>query len=88
MKITETAKETLVKFLSEKQAEGIRIFSEAGCCGQQIALSLDQPKETDAVKTINGIKVAFDAAVSGTDELTLDHDEKGLVLLGAGESCC
>ncbi|MCZ0701927.1 Fe-S cluster assembly iron-binding protein IscA [Natronobacillus azotifigens] len=87
MNITDAAKETLEKFLSEKEASSIRLFTESGCCGPQIAISLEQPKEKDTIATINGIKVAFDPEVTGTDEITLDHDQNGLVLLGAG-GCC
>jgi Fe-S cluster assembly iron-binding protein IscA len=91
MKITDGAKQLLDNFLSEKGAEGIRLYSVAGCCGPQFALSLDAPQESDTVKTINGITVAFDSQITGTDELTLDKEESkdgaGLVLLGAN-SCC
>ncbi|WP_416828421.1 adhesin [Ectobacillus polymachus] len=91
MKITDEAKELLENVLSEKGAEGVRLFTVAGCCGPQFALSLDAPQESDTVKTINGIKVAFDSQITGTEELTLDkeknQDGEGLVLLGAS-SCC
>lgn len=88
MKITDGAKQMLETILSEN---GIRLYSVAGCCGPQFALSLDAPQESDAVKIINGIKVAFDSQISSIEELTLDKEEHqdgaGLVLLGAS-SCC
>lgn len=91
MKITVEAKQLLENVLTENGAEGIRLYSVAGCCGPQYALSLDAPQENDKVETINGIKVAFDSQVNSTEELTLDKDEsqngEGLVLLGAS-SCC
>lgn len=91
MKITDGAKQLLETVLSEKRAEGVRLYSVAGCCGPQFALSLDAPLETDTVETINGIKVAFDSQIEGTEELTLDKEENedgaGLVLVGAS-SCC
>ncbi|MBZ5753075.1 MULTISPECIES: adhesin [Metabacillus] len=91
MKITDGAKQLLENFLNEKGAEGIRLSSVAGCCGPQFTISLDAPQETDTVKTINGIRVAIDSQITGTDELTLDKEESqegaGLVLLGAS-SCC
>ncbi|WP_100402574.1 adhesin [Bacillus sp. FJAT-42315] len=91
MKITDEAKQLLQNFLQEKGAEGIRLTSVAGCCGPQFALTLDAPLESDTVKMINGIQVAFDSKMTGTDELTLDKEENengtGLVLLGASNCC-
>lgn len=91
MKITDGAKQLLENVLHEKGVEGVRLYSVAGCCGPQFALSLDTPHETDTVEMINGIKVAFDSQIEGTEELILDKEENedgaGLVLLGAS-SCC
>lgn len=91
MKITDEAKKLLENVLSENGAEGIRLYSVAGCCGPQFALSLDTPLESDTIKTVNGIKVAIDSQITATEELTLDKEENqngaGLVLLGAS-SCC
>ena len=91
MKITDGAKQLLDNFLSEKGAESIRLSTTAGCCGPQLAITLDEPIESDKIETINGIKVAFDSQVTGTEELTLDIEENengaGLVLVGAS-SCC
>jgi len=91
MKITDGAKQLLESFLNEKGAEGIRLYSVAGCCGPQFAISLDAPEESDLIQTINGIKVAFDSQITGTDELTLDKEENqegaGLVLIGANNCC-
>lgn len=91
MKITDGAKVFLENVLSENGAEGIRLYSVAGCCGPQFALSLDAPLENDKVETINGIKVAFDSQITTTEELTLEKEEnqngEGLVLLGTS-SCC
>lgn len=92
MIITDEAKQLLVNVLNEKGAEGVRLYTVAGCCGPQFALSLDAPQESDTVETINGITVAFDSQITGTEELTLDTEEnedgKGLVLIGANSSCC
>jgi Fe-S cluster assembly iron-binding protein IscA len=91
MKITDEARQLLESFLNEKGAEGIRLSSVAGCCGPQFAISLDAPMESDRIETINGIKVAFDPQVTGTEELTLDKEENqegaGLVLIGASNCC-
>lgn len=90
MEITDGAKQLLVTVLSDKGAEGVRLYTVAGCCGPQFALSLEGPQESDKVETINGITVAFDSQITGTEELTLDKEENqdgvGLVLIG-GNSC-
>lgn len=91
MKITDAAKQLLENVLTENGAEGIRLSSVAGCCGPQFELSLDTPQANDKMETINGIQVAIDPQIAGTEELTLDKEEnqngEGLVLLGAS-SCC
>ncbi|KOP82448.1 adhesin [Cytobacillus solani] len=91
MKITDGAKQLLENVLSQNDAEGIRLYSVAGCCGPQFALSLDAPLESDTVTTINGIKVAIDSNVTTIEELTLDKEENtegtGLVLLGVNNCC-
>jgi iron-sulfur cluster assembly protein len=91
MKITDGAKQLLENVLNEKGAEGIRLSSVAGCCGPQFTISLDVPEESDTIKTINGIKVAFDPQITSTEELILDKEETqesaGLVLLGASNCC-
>ena len=72
-----------------KEAEGIRLTSVEGCCGPQFEISLDAPIESDRIETINGIKVAIDAEVTGSEELTIDKGENGagIVLIG-GSDCC
>jgi len=84
MKITDGAKQLLENFLSEKGSEGIRLSSVSGCCGPQFAISLDAPMESDTIETINGIRVAIDSQVTGTEELTLDKEENQ----DGASSCC
>jgi len=88
MRITNDAKDLLENIFKQRGSEGIRLTVTAGASGPQIALSLEPPQEFDRIQTINGIKVAFDPAVTGTEELTLDKEESqdgvGLVLLGDG----
>lgn len=89
MKITDEAKQILEDVLKENGVEGIRLYSVPGCCGPQFALSLDAPEESDRMEIINGIKVAVEAELTGTEELILDKDEnddEGLILIGAS-SC-
>ena len=89
MKITDEAKQLLENFLTKKGAEGIRISSVAGggSCGSQFTMNLVLPKESDKIEIINGIQVAFDSEVTGTEELTLDKEGTRLVLID-GSGCC
>jgi iron-sulfur cluster assembly protein len=91
MHITDQAKTVLTELLQEQGADGIRLSSIAGCCGPQIAVSMDDPEPTDTIETINGIRVAIDPSMEGTDKLTIDiettSDGVGLVLIGANQCC-
>ena len=91
MQITDGAKQLLENFLKEKGKDGIRLSSVAGSCGSQFTMNLSSPLETDKIEIINGIKVAYDSQVTGTEELTLDIEEgqngTRLVLIG-GSNCC
>ena len=89
MNITDGAKQILVDFLSKRGAEGIRLTSTEGCCGLKFAISLDAPIESDKIEIINGIRVAIDSEVTGSEELTIDKGENGagIVLIGASNCC-
>ncbi|WP_318615885.1 iron-sulfur cluster biosynthesis family protein [Sporosarcina sp. YIM B06819] len=92
MDITNKAKEYIQSLLKEQQAEGLRIYAVEGCCGPQIALSLDSPEESDTVSVINEIPVAIALlAKEIISDLTLDFESKGeqsgLVMIGAPNNC-
>lgn len=88
MNITDRAKQKLESVFQEQGAKGIRFYSNgAGCCGPQVGLSLDEPKDTDMIQEINGVRVALDQDIKDSvEELTLDNDEtpdgSRFVLLG------
>ena len=90
MKITDGAKQILVDFLNKRGAEGIRLTSVEGCCGPQYKISLEAPIESDRIETINGIRVAIDRDVTGSEDLTIDKGENGagIVLIGGSNNCC
>ncbi|UJL47153.1 adhesin [Virgibacillus sp. NKC19-16] len=77
MNVTDGAKQKLEVIFQEKGSKGIRFYSNgAGCCGPQVGLSLDEPKDTDIVQEINGVRVALDHDIKDSvAELTLDNDE-------------
>ena len=93
MNVTDGAKQKLEAIFQEKGVNGIRFYSNgAGCCGPQVGLSLDEPKDTDIIQDINGVRVALDQDVKDfVEELTLDNDEtpngSKFVLLGMDQCC-
>src|SRR5699024_3585580 len=93
MNITDGAKQKLEAIFQEKGINCIRFYSNGdGCCGPQVGLSLDEPKDTDIIQEINGVRVALGQDIKDSvEELTLDNDEISMVtkivLLGM-EQCC
>ncbi len=93
MNITNEAKQYIQAMLEEQQAKGLRVYAvEGGCCGPQIALSLDSPEESDTVSVINEIPVAIALlAKEFISDLTLDFESKGeqsgLVMIGSPNNC-
>lgn len=92
MKITDEAKQYIQALLKEQQVGGLRIDAIEGCCGPQIALSLDSLKESDNTSIINGISVAIAQQAKGIiGDLTLDFEtegeQSGLVMIGAPNNC-
>lgn len=92
MMITNEAKQYIQSILDEQNAESMRIFTVAGCCGPQIGMSLDAPESTDEVTDVNGIRMAIAPdAKDAADNLTLDFEEQGeqsgLVMIGAPTGC-
>lgn len=92
MMITNEAKQYIQTILEENNAEGLRIYAVAGCCGPSIGLSLDAPEAADEVADINGIRTAIAPdAKDAADSLTLDFEtqgeQSGLVMVGAPAGC-
>jgi len=88
MNITEKAKDKLQVIFEIKGTEVIRFYlTGSPCCGPQLGLSFDAPKENDIVEEMDGIKVAIDEDIKHMLEgITLDDDEtpygSEFVLLG------
>ena len=92
MKITDEAKQYIQALLKEQQVGGLRIDAIEGCCGPQLALSLDSPEESDTVSIINEISVVIaPQATELISNLTLDFEtegeKSGLVMIGAPNNC-
>lgn len=86
MQITDQARDLIKSFLTQKNAEGLRMYIDGSCCSVHYAFSTEPPKESDVVTVINGIQVAFDQEIGDTEEFILDMEEDengvGLVLTG------
>ncbi|MFD1031590.1 iron-sulfur cluster biosynthesis family protein [Metaplanococcus flavidus] len=92
MMITNEAKQYIESILEEQNAESLRIFTTAGCCGPQIGMSLDAPESTDELADVNGIRMAIaPEAKQAVESLTLDFEKEGeqagLVMIGAPTGC-
>lgn len=92
MMITNEAKQYIESILEEQNAESLRIYAVAGCCGPQIGLSLDAPEAADEMTDVNGIRMAIaPEARDAAESLTLDFEEQGeqsgLVMIGAPAGC-
>jgi len=93
LNITDGAKQKLEVIFQEQGAKGIRFYSSgAGCCGPQVGLSLEEPKDTDVIQDINGVQVALEQDIKDSvGELTLDNDKtpegSRFVLLGMDQCC-
>jgi iron-sulfur cluster assembly protein len=88
MYITDEAKDIIVNVLREQNIRGIRLyFVGIGCEMPNIGLAFEEAKEGDAVKIVNGIRVAIEKEILPyTDELMLDQHMTpygpGLALVG------
>ncbi len=60
IEISDLAKAKFTEFFADKDIEPIRIYLAMGCGGAQLALALDQAKETDKVVEIDGFTIVID----------------------------
>ncbi len=59
--ITESAQQKIAEHLSGKASMPIRIFlNQGGCGGPQMAMALDEKKETDSIFEFAGVKYLVD----------------------------
>lgn len=93
MNITPKANEELKKILTnEKDMIGIRIFSQHGCCGPAIHMSLiGEPFDDDKEISIDSLKFFIDKSAEELIEgVTIDYGQQGFKLDGLKRSgsCC
>lgn len=79
--------------MEEHQIKTIRVvLAGMGWGAPKLGLALDEPVETDIIKEVNGIEVAFEAEViNHVANITLDFEEseagEGLVIVGNDLYC-
>ena len=94
MNITPIAIEELKKLInnSETPVAGIRFFSQQGCCGPALHMSLvEKPCEGDKEITIDSLKLLIEnSAKEMIQEVTLDYGQNGFKLEGMKKNsgCC
>ncbi|MDA3791588.1 MAG: IscA/HesB family protein [Desulfobacula sp.] len=101
IKVTKTAQEQVKEYFNGKEVQPVRIFVSSGCGGSQLAMALDEKKETDSVFTYNGVEYIMETSLleearvvevefSGTGfKLNSSLDLGGSCSsCGHGSSCC
>ncbi|GAB6144499.1 IscA/HesB family protein [Desulfocicer niacini] len=58
--VTEKAQEQIKAFFESRDIKPVRIFLNQGCGGAQLAMALDDKKETDAATEIAGVTYLMD----------------------------
>ncbi len=61
--VTEAAQEEIKGFFEGKDMKPIRIFLNQGCGGAQLAMALDDKKETDFTTEIDGVDYLMDTTL-------------------------
>lgn len=88
MKMTDEAKEMLVKSMKEHDCDCLRITTESGCCGVSLNFTLDQIKSGEQPVSFNDIPVVMDQQVQEkTDSLTIKAEDGQLVIEGGSCGC-
>ena len=58
--VTETAQEQIKAFFEGKDLKPVRIFLHQGCGGSQLAMALDEQKETDTATQVDNVSYIMD----------------------------
>ncbi len=61
--VTEKAQKEIKTFFEGRDIKPIRIFLNQGCGGAQLAMALDEKKETDSAKEIDGVAYLMDTTL-------------------------
>lgn len=58
--VTETAQAQVAEYFKDKELKPIRIFLNQGCGGAQLAMAVDEQKESDSLFEISGIQYVIE----------------------------
>lgn len=93
--VTEIAQQKVAEHFSDKDVMPIRVFlHHGGCTGPQLAMALDERKETDTVFEFSGIDYLVDTRfLEEAKPIVVDYMESGFRVtssleLGGGCSSC
>lgn len=93
--VTEKAQEQIKEYFTDKDLMPVRVFlHQGGCGGPQLAMALDDKKNTDTVFTFAGIEYLVDSEfLEQAKPIDVDYIESGFKVtssleLGGGCSSC
>jgi len=82
IRLTDSAKEDLTAFFSNKPPSPIRVqLAPGGCMGPKLAVDLDEQRDTDQVQKIDGLTFVIDAELQARiGRVTIDVDYTGFCI--------
>lgn len=82
LEVTQAASEQIAAYFEEREVAPIRVFlHEGGCCGPDLAMALDEAKDSDEVFDIGGFQYVVDKEFLETAKpIKVDFQETGFKL--------
>lgn len=92
MKMTEKAKEYILNAMKENNADTLRFYGIAGCCGMNLAVGLVPAEEGDQIEMVSEVKIAIMPEMAQElQDVTINVEEQngeiGLILEGYAPGC-
>ena len=92
MNMTENAKQYILSAMKENNADTLRFYGVAGCCGMNLAVGLVPAEEGDQIEKVNDVNIAIMPEMAEElQNVTINVEEQdgemGLVLEGYAPSC-
>lgn len=92
MNMTENAKQYILSAMKENNADTLRFYGVAGCCGMNLAVGLVPAEEGDQIEKVNDVNIAIMPEMAQElQNVTINVEEQdgemGLVLEGYATSC-
>ena len=92
MNMAENAKQYILSAMKENNADTLRFYGVAGCCGMNLAVGLVPAEEGDQIEKVNDVNIAIMPEMAQElQNVTINVEEQdgemGLVLEGYAPSC-